>query len=611
MTEHESAGAVDVQPGYNVGDSDNPDEYRLEASVGGGGEGAVWLATTYRRNGDKFRWAVKILHAEHLEAGHNESAADALERWYLRAQDSVHETDQVRREVPGVEGATRVFRGPRPHPPGEPGDVRTLYVVSPWIDGVDLTKWLKHSPTFAQVCDAAAKLAAIVDGIAESRVELVHRDISPANVMIDPESGKVSLIDFTFAVPTRSGPVTAIDNKGYTAPEAQKGHGSAAADRYSFGGVVFFLLTGRRPELTAAEGESYEQLVRANFPAEVATHVAALLSENPEDRPASLRLWAAELAELGERAPTRLHYADLDLTVDSYRTTTVTALGATVLSRVRLGPSVLRILIPDSGAPLGPVVVRSTTDGRGNTVDFVIDKGERIMVGRNGSWQDAGRAAAGAGLAVVRTATGSAMAFIVDPTRDRLSTMDVADDGTVRYATAGPYARRVLAATIDHTGVPVVALVSTGDDLVMVTGEDVDHLGLAEVRAAAVCSNPLGEPVCYAATAGSRELTTFEQRYGQWLSTGTITAPSRVDDIACVGQRDGITLATAGADGLWVAALPTGIRPDWQQLTDQHCHRVALKVGAAWRIQLAAIADGQVIVATEDFSGRWSTTPIA
>ncbi|MEU2253612.1 protein kinase [Nocardia xishanensis] len=610
MTEQESFRAVDIQPGYCVGDSDNPDEYRLEASVGGGGEGAVWSATTYRRNGEKFRWAVKILNAEHLEAGHNESAADALERWYLRARGSLHETGQVRREVPGVEGAIDVFRGARPHPPGEPGDVRTLYVVSPWIDGVDLTKWLKRNPTFAQVCDVAAKLAAIVDGIADSRAELVHRDISPANVMIDPESGKVSLIDFTFAVPTRSGPVTAIENKGYTAPEARNGHGSAAADRYSFGGVVFFLLTGRRPEPAAAQSESYAQLVRASFPAEVAAHVAALLSASPADRPTSLRRWASELAELGARTPTGLRYTDLDLTVDGYRTTTITALGNSGLSRARLGPGALPALAPDSEGPLSPVVVRSTTDGRGGTVDFVIDKSERIMFGRNGCWQDAGRAAAGAGLAVVRSATGSVMAFVIDPAHDRLSTIDVDDDGTIRRTTAGPYARRVLAATIDHTGTPLVATVTAGGELMIVAGEDCVHLGSAEVHSAAVCSNPFGEPVCFAATAGSRELAAYEQRYGQWLPTRTITAPGNVEEVACVGQRDGITLVAACADGLWVAAQPNGSRHDWQQLSDQHCQRVAVKVGAAWRLQLAAIADGQVFVATEGF-GRWSTTPIA
>ena len=596
----------EIRSGYRVGPAEDPDQYLLEEEIDAGGEGQVWLASTPRRNGGKHRWAVKILHAGNLDVGHNESPADALERSYLRAQNARQETQQLQREVTGVVGATDVFPGPPPHPPGESGDVRTLYVISTWVEGQDLTKWLKHNPPFEQVCAVAAELAAIVDGIASSSVALVHRDISPGNVILAPHTDAVSLIDFSFAVPTHSGPVTVVRKDGYTAPEASRtGNGSPEADRYSFGAVIYYLLTGSNPPPDSAQQDCFDYLVRRSFPVEVAAHVTALLAPDPDQRPTSLVRWARELSELGAPTSTGLRYTDLDVTVDGFRTTTVTASANAVVARARLGPGALWALVADEQAPAAPVVVRSVADGTGNPVDFVIDKAERLMVGRAGIWQDGGRAAVGGGLAVVRTATGSATAYLVDAVSERLTTVELTLDGMIRRDSGGPYVRRVLAAATDHEGAAVVTANAANGDFVIIAGGSAKRLGLTDIRSSAVGLNLLGEPVCFVA-APARELLSFEQRYGEWVPTGPIEVPGDVIDVACVGQRDGVTIAAAGADGLWVTPRLDGARPDWQRLTESPCHRAALVVGAAWRLQLAALTDGQVLVATEDFSGRWS-----
>ncbi|MFE2996153.1 serine/threonine protein kinase [Nocardia sp. NPDC059246] len=608
----ELAYGLDAQPGFRVGNAENPDQFLLEEEIGQGGEGSVWLATSPRRNGGKHRWAIKIQHAENLAAAHDESPADALERLYQRAQEARDETSQLQREVAGVVGAAEVFTGPSPHPPGRAGEVRTLYVVSPWVDGLDLTKWLKRNPAFEQVCSVAAKLAAIVDGIACSRMEVVHRDISPSNVMFDPQADTVSLIDFTYAVPTRSGPVTVIVNKGYTAPEASvTGHGSPAADRYSFGGVIFFLLTGSNPPPAAAAIECYDQLVRRSFPSELAAHVTALLAKDPDSRPESLVRWASQLADLGRPASAVLRYIDLDVAVDGLHTTTVSALASMAITHARLGPGALWALVPDAGAPPAPVVVRSMVDGRGTHVDFVIDKAGRLMLARNGAWQDIGSASVGAGLAVARTAAGSALAQVVDPIRDRLTAVEISVDGTIHRHSSGPYLRRVLSALADHDGTIVVVAVSATGELLSIVDDSVKRLGLSNIRSATIGLNTLGEPVCFASVTDRRELMGFERRYGEWLPTCTIPVPGEVIDVACVGQRDGMTLAAAGATGLWVTSWLDGADPDWKHLTGRPCHRVAMTVGAAWRIQLGAIAEGRVLIAAEDFAGRWSTTAIS
>ncbi|MFC8043922.1 serine/threonine protein kinase [Nocardia sp. NPDC057353] len=609
MTEQQVRSDLDIEPGYRIGRAENPDEYRLEELVSSGGEGTLWQATSPQRNGGRYRWAVKILHAHNFVPGHNETPDNAMERWYRRSRDALNATVQVRQEVPGVEGAIDVFPGPRPHPHGEPGTGRTLYVVSRWIDGVDLTRWLTTQRSFEQVCWVAEQLARIVDGIAGSEVQLVHRDISPANVMISRDGTRLFLIDFTFTVPTRSGSVTVVNNSGYTAPEARNGCGTLASDRYSYGGVISFLLTGVRPSEHAAATDCYDRLVRDGFPADLARHVVLPLAESPADRPTSLRDWAAALAEFDGRRHSDDHHRELDVTVDGFHTTTVTTLTGLGVTRLRLGSGRPRVFVTDTEAPQAPVVIRSATDGGGRAVDFVIAQNESLWFRSGTSWREAGRAVAGAGLVALRGPEGTVTAAVVDPVSDQLSTIEVTGADAPVRRDGGPYARRVFDAAIDHAGGLVIAAADPADELVILTGDDSDRLHLANVRTAAICSNRWGEPVCYAMGRTS-ELTVFERRYGRWMSIDPIAAPTRFEQIACIGLRGSTVVAAAGPDGLWVTDVATKRVPEWHRLSGEPCHRVALTVGAAWRIQVAALVDGRIELATERFGDGWSMSSL-
>jgi hypothetical protein len=67
------------------------------------------------------------------------------------------------------------FPGDEPHPPGEHGQDRCLYVVSRWIEGDDLGVWrTRRDRSFDDVCDVLANLAAIVDGMAGLEKPVVH-----------------------------------------------------------------------------------------------------------------------------------------------------------------------------------------------------------------------------------------------------------------------------------------------------------------------------------------------------------------------------------------------------------------------------------------------------
>ena len=135
-------------------------------------------------------------------------------------------------------------------------DRRSLFIVQEYIAGESYWQLLKRQGklTEAEVIDMVRELLPVLDYIHRSK--LIHRDISPDNLIRREVDGKTALIDFgcvkiaANAVSRSTGhSVTLIGKKGYS-PDEQISRGQAfpCSDLYSLAATAIVLLTGKQPD---------------------------------------------------------------------------------------------------------------------------------------------------------------------------------------------------------------------------------------------------------------------------------------------------------------------------------------------------------------------------
>jgi serine/threonine protein phosphatase PrpC len=129
-----------------------------------------------------------------------------------------------------------------------------LYVVMEFIDGQTLTQWMIDNPK-ADLETIRGIVEQIAKGLqAFHRMEMLHQDLRPDNIMID-KTGTVKIIDFgSTKVRGVIEAAPAIDHDDilgtaqYTAPEYFLGEsGSSRSDIFSLGVITYQMLTGRLP----------------------------------------------------------------------------------------------------------------------------------------------------------------------------------------------------------------------------------------------------------------------------------------------------------------------------------------------------------------------------
>lgn len=131
-----------------------------------------------------------------------------------------------------------------------------IYTVSEFIDGQTLNQWTLDYPN-PKLDQVRSIIEQVASGLrAFHRLEMIHQDIKPENIMID-RSGTVKIIDFGSTLvlgilekdhqyqPALLG--TAL----YSAPEYFLGqYGSFSSDQYSLGVLTYFMLSGKFPYST-------------------------------------------------------------------------------------------------------------------------------------------------------------------------------------------------------------------------------------------------------------------------------------------------------------------------------------------------------------------------
>ena len=208
--------------------------YEIVRRIGGGGMGAVYLAKD-RNLGDAPR-AVKEMVESHLDPGQHEKAIGDFKRESLLLTSLEH---------PCIPTIYDYFYD-------EPSS--RFYLVMKYISGGDLASRMRSAVNGRidekTVADWGMQVADVLEYLHSRPKPIIYRDLKPANLMIDGNTGRVMLIDFGIArwVTQQEKGVTAVGTMGYAPPELFSGRVQPASDVYSLGATMFHLLTGADPQ---------------------------------------------------------------------------------------------------------------------------------------------------------------------------------------------------------------------------------------------------------------------------------------------------------------------------------------------------------------------------
>jgi len=194
------------------------------------------------------------------------------------------------------------------------------YVATQWIDGERLCDYLTERAPLEYEC-AQGIFSNIVSALAALHDrQIVHGDLSPANVMIKPD-GTAVVIDFGLGLHLTDQSTTTASTLGgtprYIAPEVILGKtASAESDQYSLAIIFYELITGSWPfdngdveENTHCARSLHHQLytepvpiteIDPTFDAHVDQALLTALNKNPDQRFDDVRIFMHKLESISD-----------------------------------------------------------------------------------------------------------------------------------------------------------------------------------------------------------------------------------------------------------------------------------------------------------------------
>jgi eukaryotic-like serine/threonine-protein kinase len=184
----------------------------------------------------------------------------------------------------------------------------TSYICMELVDGKSLRNLLNEGPlSVRKIVTLSSQLA---DGLAKAHsAGIIHRDLKPENLMISKD-GFLKILDFGLAklsmspadnasgLPTETGAGIVLGTIGYMSPEQASGRPvNFHSDQFSFGSILYEMITGQRAFQRATAAETMAAIIREEpepvgslnpqTPTPIRWILERCLAKDPEERYAS------------------------------------------------------------------------------------------------------------------------------------------------------------------------------------------------------------------------------------------------------------------------------------------------------------------------------------
>ncbi|MDS1271575.1 glycine betaine ABC transporter substrate-binding protein [Lipingzhangella sp. LS1_29] len=252
------------------GDPSTIGPYAVQGRLGAGTLGVVYGATDALG-----RWlAVKLISTDHLP---DDEAVDAFLTEIAQMQRV-----RARHIAPLLDGATEGT-----HP----------WYATAYVPGLTLARWVG-----GQGALSAGMSRALAAGVAEAltgihATGILHRNLTPANVILAPDGPTV--LDFGITQAVDGDPISNVGaltgSPAWLSPERINGQAGPRSDIFTWGALVAYAATGQHPFGTGTPEDLMQRVLTeepelSGLPPDLAQPVERALAKDPTDRPSAAEL---------------------------------------------------------------------------------------------------------------------------------------------------------------------------------------------------------------------------------------------------------------------------------------------------------------------------------